>query len=148
MFVPVVGAAGAAKVPMTLMLPLTRATREALEELRDGVTQTCAALRQRRERELDLEFRIAPNDWSATGVDSATVRNAVRRSAVVLEAIVDTTGRTDPNAIRILRNGPRVVMRQAREAILTVQSVVEQPQPGCKVRHLLVLPYVVGADRP
>jgi hypothetical protein len=138
----------ASAVDALVTLPLTRATRVAMEELRDGVTQTCSVLREQRERELDAEYRISPNDWVPGSSDSLTVAHAVRQSSVVLQAIVDTSGHTDANSIRILRNGPPAMMREALDAIRAAQSVIEQPQPWCKIRHLLVLPYRVAADRP
>ena len=135
-------------VEVSLALPLARATREALADVRDAAMQSCGVLRERRELELDAEFRIGPNAWVPRGADSTAVSKAVRQAAVVLEAIVDTTGQTDPNSIRILRNGPTAVIREARDALLSARSAIEQPQPGCKVRHLLILPYMVSAGRP
>lgn len=136
-----------APAELTMVLPLTRATVGAFDGQRDAVARSCSALQARREREIDAEFRIAPNEWVPGAVDSAAVAIAMRRSLVVLEAIVDTTGRADPNSIRILRNGPTMVLREAIDALHALQSTVEQPQPGCKVRHLLVLPYVVRGDQ-
>jgi hypothetical protein len=65
----------------------------------------------------------------------------VRDAAVVLQAVVDTTGRIDRATIRALRGETSAAFATARAALLSLPPEPYEPIAGCSVRRVIILPY-------
>lgn len=124
-----------------LVLPVARLAAEQAAGERKRLADRCTALRAARDREIDSTLAEPAALWNPRGRDSADVRRAVRDAAVVLQAVVDTTGRIDRATIRALRGETSAAFATARAALLSLPPEPYEPIAGCSVRRVIILPY-------
>lgn len=128
-------------VRVKLVLPLARlAAAQAVRE-RTRLAERCAELRAARDREIDSTFTEPAALWQPRGRDSAEVQRAVRGAVVVLQAVVDTSGRIERATIRALRGGTSASFAIARSALLSLPPEVDESVTGCPLRRVILLPY-------
>jgi hypothetical protein len=127
-----------------LVLPASAAAAADAERERTRMANQCAELRLQREKEIDSAFAVPVAAWTPRGRDSAEVARAVRRSAAVLQAIADTTGRIDLSSARALVRKSSAAYTAALEALAKLEPAVEEPLRGCKLRRVILLPYRVS----
>jgi hypothetical protein len=128
-------------VQASFVLPVSTLAKErgAREEAR--LAAACDELRAVRAREIDSALAQPVELWTPRGRDSAQVARAVAGASVVLQAVVDTTGRIERGTVRALRGATSPALAGVRAALLAAPPEVDEPVPGCRLRHLILLPY-------
>jgi hypothetical protein len=138
---------GRSAVRADVVVAATTVAEAYTKSARLRAQQECTATRARREREIDSTFAIPILQWHPAGRDSAHVAEVIRGAPTILQAVADTNGVVDLTSMRALRRGPASVYSAALAALGNLQSEVEQPLPGCKVRRLILMPYRIKADK-
>jgi hypothetical protein len=128
-------------VRVGLVLPVARLAAELAMRERTRLAERCTELRAARGREIDSTLAESAALWNPLGRDSTEVRRAVRDAVVVLQAVVDTTGRIERATIRALRGGTSAAFATVRAALLSLPPEVDDSVPGCPLRRVILLPY-------
>jgi hypothetical protein len=128
-------------VRVALVLPVARLAAEQATRERTRLVERCTELRLARNREIDSTLAEPTALWTPRGRDSAEVRRAVRDAVVVLQAVVDTSGRIERTTLRALRGGTSAAFATARAALLSLPPEVDESVPGCPLRRVILLPY-------
>ena len=125
----------------SFVLPVSTLARErsAREEARAAAK--CEELRVARNREIESTLAVPADQWNPRGRDSAEVRRSVEGATVVLQAVVDTTGRVERETVRVLRGATSPALRGVRAALFSLPPQVEEPVTGCRLRRVVLLPY-------
>jgi hypothetical protein len=133
---------GPIRVAFALPVSTLAKERTAREQARRAMQ--CAELQAARDREIDSTMAEPAVGWIPHGRDSAEVRRAIARAAVVLQAVADTTGHVERTSVRALRGGTSAAYATALAALLALEPEVDEPVAGCRLRRLILLPYRVS----